>query len=95
METTVFDPNTKLAAIYYNGGKPPHLSGFPLMSPSSGWQVSWIKSTSNSITETHRGWMVLSIDVRRLTQPGVCGSPEWSSCTTTTWEPCYRSLFKL
>ena len=25
MEFSSFDPNTKLAAFYYNGGKPPHL----------------------------------------------------------------------
>ena len=25
MEFAGFDPNTKLAAVYYNGGKPPHL----------------------------------------------------------------------
>jgi len=25
MEFLAFDPNTKLAAVYYNGGKPPHL----------------------------------------------------------------------
>ena len=25
MEFHGFDPNTKLAAVYYNGGKPPHL----------------------------------------------------------------------
>ena len=25
MENSAFDPNTKLAAVYYNGGKPPHL----------------------------------------------------------------------
>ncbi len=25
MENFVFDSNTKSAAIYYNGGKPPHL----------------------------------------------------------------------
>jgi len=25
MELTSFDPNTKLAAVYYNGGKSPHL----------------------------------------------------------------------
>jgi hypothetical protein len=25
MENSIFDPNTKLAAVYYNGGKPPHL----------------------------------------------------------------------
>jgi len=24
MEISVIDPNTKLAAVYYNGGKPPH-----------------------------------------------------------------------
>ena len=29
MQNSVFDPNTKLAAIYYNGGKPPHLFRIP------------------------------------------------------------------
>ncbi|AES98327.1 hypothetical protein MTR_5g067090 [Medicago truncatula] len=25
MENSIFDLNTKLATVYYNGGKPPHL----------------------------------------------------------------------
>jgi len=29
MENSVFDPNTKLAAVYYNAGKPPHLFRIP------------------------------------------------------------------
>jgi len=92
MENYVFDSNTKLVVVYYNGGNYPFCSGFPLMSPSLDWRVSWIKSTSNSSTETRGGWMVLSIDIRRLTQPGVCGSAGWSLWTTTTLEPCSRSL---
>jgi hypothetical protein len=29
MENSIFDPNSKLAAFYYNGGKPPHLFRIP------------------------------------------------------------------
>jgi hypothetical protein len=29
MENSVFHPNTKLVAVYYNGGKPPHLFRIP------------------------------------------------------------------
>ena len=32
--------------------------------------------------------MVLSINVHRPTHSEVCGSAEWSSWTTKTWEPC-------
>ncbi|KEH17067.1 hypothetical protein MTR_0048s0230 [Medicago truncatula] len=29
MENSVFDPNIKLAAVHYNGGKPPHVFRIP------------------------------------------------------------------
>jgi hypothetical protein len=29
MENSIFDLNTSLAAVYYNGGKPPHLFRIP------------------------------------------------------------------
>ena len=92
MENSAFDLNITLAAVYYNGGNHPICSWFAMMSPSLGWRVSWIKSTSNSTTETHEGWTVLSIDVRRPTQSRVCGSSGWSSWTTTTWELCSTSF---
>jgi len=40
MEIFVIDPNTKLAAVYYNGGKLPHLLWFALISRSPGWRIS-------------------------------------------------------
>ena len=58
MEFPSFDPNTKLTAVYYNSGTPPHL-----------FRMSWIKSTVNSTTETQGGWSVLTIDVHCPAQP--------------------------
>jgi len=40
MEKSVFNSNTKLTAVYYNGGNHPICSGFALKSPSQGWRVS-------------------------------------------------------
>ena len=93
MEIYVIDPNTKLAAVYYNREKKyPIYSGFALMSGSLGWRISWIKSTVKLNTKTQGGWMVLTIDVHRPTQHEVCSSVGWSSGTTTMWEPCSRYL---
>jgi len=44
MENYVFDPNTKLAAVYYNGGKPPDLFRIPTDVTLSG-----LKSQLNQI----------------------------------------------
>jgi len=44
MENSVFDPNTKLAAVFYNGGKPPYLFRIPTDVTLSG-----LKSQLNQI----------------------------------------------
>jgi len=64
MENFVFDLNTKLAIVYYNGGKPPRL--FKIRNDVT---LSRSKSQLNQIIlelnyREHGGWMVLSIDVR-------------------------------
>jgi len=74
MENSIFDPNTKLTAIYYNGGKPPHLFRIHTDVTSLCIEGSTGSKAANSTTKTHGGWTVLSIDVHRPTQPGVCGS---------------------
>jgi len=44
MENTVFNPNTMLVAVYYNGGQPPHLFRIPTDVTLSG-----LKSQLNQI----------------------------------------------
>jgi len=70
MEIYVIDPNIKLAAVYYNGGKPPHLFSIRFDATLYGLkdQLDQIYRQLN-----HRGWTVYSIDFHRLTQSGVCG----------------------
>jgi len=76
MENFVFDMNTKLAVVYYNRGKPPHL--FMIHTDVT---LSELKGQLYQINrqlyykDTPRvDGVVLSIDVHRPTQPGVCGS---------------------
>jgi len=44
MENSIIDPNTKLAAVYYNGGKPPHL--FKIRTDIT---LSWLKDQLDQI----------------------------------------------
>jgi len=76
------DPNTKLAAICFNGGKPNlfRVSSRCLVSRSEG-------STDDSTTKTQGGWTTFGINVHWSTQSGDCSPSKWCS-HTMTWGAC-------
>jgi len=83
MEFPGFDPNTKLAAVYYNGGIPPHLFRIRNDVTLYGLKYERIKSTVNSTKKTRGGWSVLNTDVHCPTQPDLFTSAGRNSQTTT------------
>jgi len=74
MENSIFNLNTMLAAVYYNGGTSSHLFKIRTDVTLFGLKGHLFKSTANSTKQTHREWTVLSIDFDRPTQSAVCGS---------------------
>ncbi|KEH34048.1 hypothetical protein MTR_3g058650 [Medicago truncatula] len=66
MENFVFDPNTKVAAVYYNGEKPPHLFGMP-----TDVTLSRLKSELNQINlelNYKDTWRVDGVEYRRSSE---------------------------
>jgi len=55
MEFPGFDPNTKLAVVYYNGGTPPYLFRIHNDVTLSGLKDELDKSTVKSTIETRGG----------------------------------------
>jgi len=92
LEFPSFDSNTKLAAVYYNGGTPPHL--FRIHNDVT---LSGLKDELDQINRqlSHRDTrrvVGVDYDVHCLTQPDLFVSAGWNSQTMTTWEPCSLSM---
>jgi hypothetical protein len=74
MEFPSFDPNTKLAGVYYNGGKPPHMFRIRNDVTLSGMKDHLDQINRQLNHRDTRGWSVLNIDVHCPTQPDLFGS---------------------
>jgi len=74
MEIFVIDSNTKLVAICYNEGKPPHLFEIRTDVTLFGLKNQLDQINRQLNKETQGGLMVLIIDIHQLTQSKLCGS---------------------